>query len=83
MGVGGAEAVPCIAGWADEAGAMLGWPAKGVMIEGAGCVAARSRRKSRSSEEESMRFVAKGKVCSSNMTWREMMTRRVDKSRHL
>ena len=47
VGVEGPE--PCMAGWAEEAGAMLGWPAGGTTTAGAGCMATRSRRKSRSS----------------------------------
>ena len=47
VGVEGPE--PCMAGWAEEAGAMLGWPARGVTTTGAGCVATKYRRKSRSS----------------------------------
>jgi hypothetical protein len=44
-------------------------------------VAARSRRKSRESEEGVGGLAANGKVDSSKMTWREVMTRRVDMSR--
>ena len=47
VGVEGPE--PCMEGWAEEAGAMLGWPAGGATNAGASCVATKSRRKSRSS----------------------------------
>jgi hypothetical protein len=41
-----------------------------------------SRRKSKEAEEgEAAEVAARGKVVSSNVTWREMMMRRVDRSR--
>jgi hypothetical protein len=40
-----------------------------------------SRRKSWEAGKEASEVAAKGKVVSSNMTWREMMMRRVDRSR--
>jgi hypothetical protein len=40
-----------------------------------------SRRKSWEAGEEASEVAAKGKAVLSNMTWREMMMRRVDRSR--
>jgi len=40
-----------------------------------------SRRKSWEVGEEASEVAAKGKAVSSNMTWREMIMRRVDRSR--
>jgi hypothetical protein len=40
-----------------------------------------SRRKSWEAWEEASEVTAKGKEVSSNMTWRQMMMRRVDRSR--
>jgi hypothetical protein len=55
----------------------------GALWMGGGSVAARSRRKSRESSGRLGEVEANGKDDSSKTTWREVMTRRVDMSRHL